>query len=330
MIGVFRQKSPANIILLLLLAVLIKLPVFLHPHTPVPAAGDGVLYKGLLRLLAGTGKQSPVIYSLLTFSILVIQALIFNRVVNHYRLLPRPNFLPGLAFLLVTSLLPEWNRLSAALVVSPVLVLQLSIMLRIHNEPRAAGIVFNMGLYTGLASLFYFPAAVFVIWCLFGLLIMRPLRLNEWVLCMLGVTAPYYFYAAWLFLAGQWDIHQLFPGLSFRLPAFQRSVWLAGSVLLLAIPFLAGGYYIQDNLRRMLIQVRKGWSLILLWLLFALLVAFLNSSTGFTTWVLAAIPFAGFHACAWYYLQPKWLAVLLFWIMIAFIIVFQYYQHGWG
>jgi hypothetical protein len=31
------------------------------------------------------------------------------------------------------------------------------------------------------------------------------------------------------------------------------------------VPFLTGGYFIQDNLRRMLIQIRKGWSLILLY-----------------------------------------------------------------
>ena len=40
-------------------------------------------------------------------------------------------------------------------------------------------------------------------------------------------------------------------------PSLKQSAWLAGSVFLLMVPFLGGGYYVQDNLRRMLINVEK-------------------------------------------------------------------------
>lgn len=330
MIGLFRQKSPANIILLLVFGVLIKWPMFMHPHIPAVAKNDGILYRGILEMLETAGRKAPLIYPLIAFILHFLQAVLFNRLVNYYRMMSRPNFLAGMCYMLVTSLFPEWNVLSPALLVSPVLILIFSILLKIHNEQRVAGTVFNMGLYIGIASLIFFPSVLFVIWCLFGLLIMRPLKLNEWVLCIVGVTVPYYFYSAWLLIAGGWSFNKLIPGVSFTLPAFNQSVWLAGSGILLAVLFLIGGYYIQDNLRRMLIQVRKGWSLILLWLLFALFVPFINAANGFETWVLAAIPFAGFHACAYFYMSPKWLSAVLFWISVAFILCYQYYQHGWG
>ena len=58
------------------------------------------------------------------------------------------------------------------------------------------------------------------------------------------------------------ELEKILPYITLRMPSLQQSAWLAVSAFLLMVPFLAGGYYIQDNLRRMLIQVRKGWSLL--------------------------------------------------------------------
>ena len=104
---------------------------------------------------------------------------------------------------------------------------------------------------------------------------------------------------------------------------------MAGSTFLLAVPFLAGGYYVQDNLRRMLIQVRKGWSLLLLYLLGAIFVPFVNSTDTFENWVMAAIPFAAFHACTYLYSTYKILPLLLFWLSVFYVLAYQYIGPGW-
>jgi hypothetical protein len=41
-IGLFKQKSPGNVIILLLFGLLIKLPVFLYPRQVSATANDGV------------------------------------------------------------------------------------------------------------------------------------------------------------------------------------------------------------------------------------------------------------------------------------------------
>jgi hypothetical protein len=104
---------------------------------------------------------------------------------------------------------------------------------------------------------------------------------------------------------------------------------MAGSVFLLTVPFLIGSYYVQDNLRKMLIQVRKGWSLVLLYLLVAILVPFVNNSDSFANWVMAAVPFAAFHGCTYLYSGFRIVPVLFFWITVAFVIGFQYWGPGW-
>ena len=79
MTGIFRQKTPANIFLLLIIGVLIKLPMFLEPHVPVTKPGDGILFRAILDALEPAGKKSPIIYSMLTFMHLVtIQILLIK------------------------------------------------------------------------------------------------------------------------------------------------------------------------------------------------------------------------------------------------------------
>ena len=329
MIGVFRQRTPGNIIVLLLLGLFIKLPVFLHPHIPVPEPKDGPLFRGLLQWLEPAGKSGPVLYSFLAYMLLCTQALSVNKVINDNRMIQRQTFLPAMSYLLITSLVPEWNYFSAPLLVNSILVFVLAGLFKTQNMQQAKGIIFNVGLGIGIASFIFFPIVVFMMWAIFGLMLMRPFRINEWLLCILGMTSPYYFYPVYLFLTDQFSLQKILPYIDINLPRFHQSGWIAAASIFLCLPFVAGAYYVQDNLRRMLIQVRKGWSLILLYLLAAILVPFLNTGESFENWVIAAIPLAAFHACAYLYPPKKIYPLILFWAIIIFIVVYQRYGVAW-
>ncbi len=329
MIGIFKQKTPANIFLLLVFGVLLKLPMFLHPHIPAGRPSDGVLFSKVLHFLEATGRSSPVLYPILAFALLFLQSIMLTRFINTQRMMSRLTYFPGMAYMLITSLLPEWNFFSAPLIVNTILLFVLSGLFRIYNQPNAKGDIFNIGLALGVASFLFFPAITFIVWILLALAVMRPFKLNEWVLCIVGVTTPFYFYAIYLFITDQWSWQHLLPHFSIGLPSIMQSAWLAGSAFLLVVPFLGGGYYVQDNLRKMLIQVRKGWSLLLLYLFGAIFIPFVNSSDTFENWVMAAIPFAAFHACMYLYSTLRIIPLLIFWLTVAFILGYQYYEIGW-
>ena len=330
MIAIFKQKNPANLILLLVFGVLIKLPMFLHPHTPTVRPADGTLFIYLLQSLEATGKTSPIVYSLLAFGLLFLQAVILTRFVNNQRMMNRSSYLPGMAYLLITSLLPEWNYFSAPLIINSILLFVLSALFKIYNQQNAKATIFNIGVALGLAGFLFISSLTFIIWVLLALAVMRPFRLNEWLLCILGITTPFYFYGIYLFINDKWSWQALVPHLSVGIPAIKQSFWLAGSVFLLMIPFLTGGYYVQDNLRRMLINVRKGWSLLLLYLLASLLLPFINNSDTFENWVMAMIPMAAFHACTYLYSTLRIYPNLVFWLSVAFVLAYQYAGPGWG
>ncbi|MEO7922624.1 MAG: hypothetical protein ABIR30_03040 [Chitinophagaceae bacterium] len=329
MIGIFKQKSPANILLLLVFGVLIKLPMFLHPHVITERAEDGILFKAILHALGPRAKTTPIIFPLLAFGLLFLQAIMLTGFMNKQRMMSRATYFPGMAYLLITSLLPEWNYFSAPLIVNTILLFVLAGLFNIYNQQNAKGIIFNTGLSLGIASFLFFPSLTFIIWILLALALMRPFKLNEWLLCILGITTPFYFYAIYLFINNEWSWQHLWPHFTISLPIVRQSAWLAGSAFLLVVPFLAGGYYVQESLRKMLIQVRKGWSLLLLYLLGAIFIPFVNNSNSFENWVMAAIPFAAFHACTYFYSSLRILPVLLFWLTVAFILGYQYYGPGW-
>lgn len=329
MTGIFKQKNPANIFLLLVFGILIKLPMFVHPHVVVSKPGDGILYSSIIKFLTSAGKSNPVLYPVLAYSLIFLQALMLTRFMNGQRMMNKPTYLPGMAYLLITSLLPEWNYFSAPLLVNTVLLFVLSALFKTYNQPNAKGAIFNTGLALGLAAFIFFPSLTFIVWILLALAVMRPFRLNEWVLCLAGITTPFYFYAVYLFIDDKWSWQNLVPYFSVSLPVVKQSAWLAGSVFLLAVPFLAGGYYVQESLRKMLIQVRKGWSLLLLYLLGAVFVPFVNNTDNFENWIMAAIPFAAFHACTYFYSTLRILPQILFWLTVAFVLAYQYRGPGW-
>ena len=330
MTGLFKQKNPANLLLLLIMGVLIKWPMFVHPYLPVSKPEDGILFDVILNFLLPAGKSFNLFFPLLAFALLFIQAVVLTRFINNQRMMNKPGYLPGMAYLLVTSLMPEWNYFSAPLLVNSILLFILSGLFNIYNKQNAKGAIFNIGLALGIAGYVFISSLIFVVWILLALAVMRPFRLNEWMICLLGITTPFYFYAIYTVIDGSWSWQEFVPHITLGVPKLKQSAWLAGSVFLVMAPFLAGGYFIQDNLRRMMINVRKGWSLLLLFLLAALLLPFVNTTGTFENWVMAMLPMASFHACTYLYATWKPFPAILFWITAGFIVAYQYWGPGWA
>ena len=61
----------------------------------------------------------------------------------------------------------------------------------------------------------------------------------------------------------------------------------------------------------------------------AIFIPFVNNSDSFENWVMAAIPFAAFHACTYLYSNLRIVPNLIFWLTVAFILGYQYYELGW-
>ncbi|TAH05702.1 MAG: hypothetical protein EAZ17_00365 [Sphingobacteriales bacterium] len=323
--GIFRTTNPLSIVVLFFYGMVLRFAALLDPVVPVANPSDGVLYHSVIRGLKAIGGSSGFIYAIFAYLLVYAQALMINSVFFRHRLLTKPNFLPALAYVMVTALFPEWWTLSSTLIVNTFIIVAWNHLTALYKSPKAKQLVFNAGIIIGLGSFFYFPSLAFVLMAIAAILIMRPFSLPELLLCILGATVPYYFLFAWLYLSGSLDIHKYIPNIAISYPQFQQSIWAWIALLLLMVPFLFSGIYIQNQILRMLIQVRKNWSLILVYLLIALLVPFINGSKDFEYWILCAVPFAAFHANVYFAPQKKWLPAILHWGTAAFILALNYY-----
>jgi hypothetical protein len=304
------------------------MPLFIFPKTIVATENDEDLFHHLVNFINGAAGHSALT-SMLAFLLLLIQAFMINYLVNEYRMMTRQNHLPAMAYLLITSLVPDWNYLSSPLISNTLIIWCFIKLFKLYNKANTKGDVFNIGLILGLSSYIYFPSAAFLICFLLGIMILKPFRLNEILLFLLGALTPYYFYGAYLFITGQFTVHNFVPNVSLGVPTVKSTIYLAISTFLLAIPFLVGGYYVQGHLHKMLIQVRKNWSIILLYLLLAFFVPFINTYMTFSNWILLAAPFATFHAAAYFYPNRNWFPMAMFLLTAGFVVYQQYFTNLW-
>lgn len=325
MIGIFKQKHPANVLFLLAYALVLKFPMFLHPVAPDLHPEDNYLYKLILDGLNTVFHHILFLFSLLTFLLLFSQAALFNRIFNHDKVLPRPSYLPGMSYILITSLLPDWNHFSAPLLINLIMIWVWYRMLGLYNSQRPGTAIFNIGFWAGIVSLLYVPAVAFLLLVLFGLLTMRPFRIREWFVGLLGFTFPYYFLFLILYLSGHWSWADIVPRIVFTVPAFPSSIWVSLGMAWLVIPFIIGGYFVQKNLSKFLIQIRKSWSLLLLYLVVAVIIILINRVNSYENWIIMAVPFAAFHAAAYYYPKRNVGPLLLHWLIVAYILYMNYF-----
>lgn len=324
MTGIFKANNPTNAFVLFVYGIVLKMPAFLHPVIPQPQQIDGFLYKALLRWLQPFGSTVPAIYPFITYLLLYTQAITFNRLVTNQRLLQKPGYLTGMAYLLITSLFTDWGTLSSPLIINTLLLWVWARMSNLHNEGNVKTTLFNIGAAIGIGTFFYFPSIAFVLLIIVGLAITRSFKPAEWLIALLGIVTPYYFLLSYAFLTDKLKGYRP-PGVAVSLPGFANNKWqyiAIGIVLFLA---LTGLFFVQQNLRRQLIQTRKSWNLLFIYLLVALFVPFINATHSFGYWILGAIPLSAVAACTFAYPVRRWIPLVLHWGIVAFIAVLWYW-----
>lgn len=306
--------------MLLIYGLLLKLPYLLHPHIPVIEPSDGFLFAELIDFLQKPAAAFHVIYPILAFLLLFSQSLTLNRLMNDQKLMYTSHYLVAMAYLLVTSLIPEWNYLSSALIINTVMVWAWPRMVSLYNNPNAKTLLFNIGLGFGICSFFYLPSLFLLVLLIVAILVFRPFSLAEWVVALLGILTPYYFLFAYLFFTDQFNFASLIPKFAWKFPRLHLNYLFWIRTVLITLPLFIGMYFIQANTGRMLIQVRKSWALMSFYLLIALFIPFFSTTSSYTYWIMVAVPVSAFHAAAYLYPKKSAFPNYLHWLMILFIV----------
>ncbi len=321
MIRFFSGNNPLNVVILFFIGLLIKLPYFITPVIPQANVTDGFLYIELLKALQTSGAALPIIYPIISFLLLFTQAITFNGLVNDQKLFSSPNYLLALSYLVVTSVVPEWNVLSPALIINTILVWAWPRMVGLYNHPKPKTVLFNIGFGFGICSFFYFPSAYLLLLLIVALLLFRPFYLTEWVVAILGILTPFYFLLVYLFVWDRWHmVEAVIPAQYLRLPdvLFDWQFWVTFS--LVVFPLVIGLLMSSRYSSRLLVQIRKSWNFMIFYLIIALFIPFINSFQGLTHWILAVVPISLFQAAFYFYPKKKRFPELIFWLSLIWIV----------
>lgn len=326
MLAFFRNNRFSTFFLLALYAILLHLPALLD-WQKVPAASGvqngGVLYEKLFLpflSLPGVSVGTCLLFILL-------QSLRVNRMADRYRLLNERSWIPGMAYVLMASGLPEFLYLSPALVAVSFVPASLQRLFGAYNVPQATGLVFDAAFWIACGSLFFPPMLMLLPAVYIGMLIIRSFTAKEQMVFVLGALVP--LFLAWVgyfwFDEGWYFVEKQFTGLFGMLPwRTLTPQWLPlfFLLLLLLLAVLNSGSYFHKKL----IQIQKCISTMYWFLLFGGLAVLFQHTITPNDFLIVAPVMGIFAAYALQQMRKPLMAELIHLIWIGLVVIIHVFH----
>jgi len=314
----FKDKSDFNLIFLLLLSVALHFHVLMQPPIIVANESDGLLSYLLLHYIQ---PLPPLVLIVLFHTIILSQAIRLNIFLSNFKMFQQISYIPAFTYIILTAMFPYWDVISAGLIANSLVIWILVKLLRLYEQSQPKTLEFNIGLIVGISIILHEPIAILIAVVLFALLIIRPFKLAEWLVLIMGILLPFYFIFTYVFLSGNInDFRQYFPKLDWKNPLVQPSFNIILALIVMGVQLIAGFFYWNEQQTRFIIQVRKYWGVLFLLLILTFFQPILFSVQGLYASAIAIAPLASFISFA--YATPKRLLIpnLLFWAGAAVIV----------
>ena len=318
MVFLFRDRSDINVLFLVLLSVAVHFHFYLEPPIVIANPTDGLLAYLLFHYV----KPLPPLALIVIFHLIVIvQALRLNILVSRFKMFQHVSYLPAFTFVVLTALFPFWDAISSGLIANAFIIWILVKLNRLYDQTQPKTLEFNIGLIVGCSILLYEPIAILIPVVIFALAIIRPFRLTEWLVLIMGIVLPFYFIFTYVFLTDSAEAFTAFlPKLDWENPLTALDAKSIIALSFMGLQLLIGLYFWQDQQNRFIIQVRKYWGVMLLTLVVTFFQPIIFSSQALYASAIVIAPLASFISFC--YAGPKQLMIpnVLFWISAGLIV----------
>ncbi|MEM9824113.1 MAG: DUF6427 family protein [Bacteroidota bacterium] len=202
MLTLFRTNQLVANILLIFYVLLLRFSAFI-PQSDAAAdlmpPGSAVLSQWAYQIVGSNGISAQIIAIVLVF----FQAILINVMVARHRLGNEVTLFPGLFYVFLTSCLSDFLYLSPLLMANTFYILAIMELFNSYKKPSAAGKIYNVGLWAGIGSLFYFSYLIFFLFGFIALGILRAFRFRERIILLLGLLSTLVLAAAYSFWTDQ-------------------------------------------------------------------------------------------------------------------------------
>lgn len=289
LIRLFKSGHLIHSISIIIFAIVLWLPLVLQP--PVYAFND--LSAPLYELFVYIVGTNPIINSAISLVLIIITALILNSLVSEYNISAKTSLL-GFFFLIFFTFsntgFIESNRF---LIVNLLFILALVELYSLMRKEFTLAPLYNAALLLGLASMFYFPLVIMLVFLWAVLLVLRIGKWREYVVSIIGMGLPFSFIFCWYYYYDKSDIliNSIISSFDFEF-SFGEFSFLNILILMLLAGILLPGFLYQINtLFEKNIALRQRLT-INIWLFVFSLVAVLVDFKTPNSMVLLSIPSA--------------------------------------
>jgi hypothetical protein len=185
LIRTVRENNPIAILLIILIGGLLWLPGLLEPSAPA-----ALVYTPLYAPVDFFLRSHPLISVICGFILSLTEAFLLNYIIYEHHLLTKKSWLPALIFAILSACTPGLLWLHPQAIAGLFLLGTLHLLLGTYRSDKAFGAVFNAGFLLGLASLFYVPSIVFLVFAITVIILLRPFIWREWIIFFFGVCVP--------------------------------------------------------------------------------------------------------------------------------------------
>jgi hypothetical protein len=325
MIRFFKTLQPATLILVpvIILAFWIRM---VFQASPVSDSRALPLWDVVTSLLAAFPSWLNFI---LLFTVISIEAIYLNIIMNRHEVLYKNTFLPALIFALIISSTPLLMQFHPVHIVNILILFILNRTFTLFKTDFPISALFDCAFLSGIAALVYFPAVILFPFLFIALIILRPFSFKEWIITLIGIVLPYFFISVFLF----WN---------HALPAFWKSysgmfanihpeilVKPGLNILILAFYFVSLLIYslvkLRMNYRKNIIRTRGNQQIIFVLLLLGSVWLMLTEKIEVIHFAILVIPLTVFSS--YLFVSAKKRAMIfeyVLWGLIAIIIWNQF------
>jgi hypothetical protein len=312
--GVFVQS--VLILTALILVIFTPLPdlgfeYYDFPDIPVFKVLNDFLPSGLLWMrIAGS-------------VMLLLIGFLFNSLLVRHELIPKQSL-----FLVVIfgGFLLSGDSLTSLTVVIAVTLLLLNTfvnVLRMYSEHQAYAKVLNATISLSFASLIVPQAIAFILFVWLGFFTLRIASWREWVISVIGLIIPYFYYAVYLFLSDGLldaieDYHVFFRNFRISYPPIGIMEYAVLGSLVLMLSLSIGGF-ISDAGERVIAIRKKMWLNVHFFWVTGLVMIISGQSAGFWLPVMF-LPLSLFMTHRIVSRRKSWIFDILFFAFVALVL----------
>lgn len=187
LVNIFKKKYTLQLLLLAITPLIFWAQAFVNPPEVITNKFDMPLY----HLVYDLAKDYQLFSTIAAFVLVILQGLLLNQLFTNSHLSPKNTFLSAFIYILLMSCSFHSMTLSSILLSNFLIIFALYFFLKCHDKKEGIDEIYNSCALLSLASLFYAPAIIFIIWIWLGLIIYKLYKWRSWIMSLLGLITPY-------------------------------------------------------------------------------------------------------------------------------------------